>query len=160
MTTRALAASACLVLLLGACGGGSGPKARDGDTVSVFYTGQLDNGTVFDTNVGGDPLTFTLGSNQVIPGFEDAVTGHQKGDTFSVRIEAADAYGEWSEDYVFDVSSEGAPEGLEPGDPLTLSNGAIVTVVEVGEDTIRVDANPPLAGQALKFDIEVVEVTR
>jgi FKBP-type peptidyl-prolyl cis-trans isomerase 2 len=136
----------------------AGGPVVDGDTVSVFYTGTLDDGTQFDSNVGGSPLTFVVGSGQVIAGFDDAVRGLSIGDSVIVRIEPADAYGEYSEDNFLELPAEGAPEGLQVGDEVTLSNGARVVILELDGDTITVDANHPLAGEALTFEIELVAI--
>jgi len=167
---------AALAILLTACGGGgdsaatststtaaSGPvsgPAQDGDLVGLYYTGTLDDGTQFDSNVGGTPLTFVLGSGQVIKGFDDAVRGHSVGDTFTVRIEAADAYGERSDANILDLPAEGAPDGLQVGDTVQLNTGQTVVVVAITADTITVDANPPLAGEALTFEITIDSITR
>lgn len=170
MRSRPGAAAAALALLLSACGGGgdsaatstsgvTGP-AQDGDIIGVYYTGTLDDGTQFDTNMGGAPLVFMLGAGQVISGFEDAVRGHMVGDTFTVRIEPSDAYGERSEANVFELPAEGAPASLVVGDRVPLSNGATVVVVAIGTDTITVDGNHPLAGKALTFEISVDSIDR
>lgn len=156
-----LAALTISILIAAACGGGDGSSsqaAEDGDTVSVFYTGTLDDGSEFDSNVGGSPLVFTLGEGSLIDGFENAVRGKRVGETLTVRLEPADAYGEWSQDNVFDVPAEGAPEGLQVGDTATLQGGIPVTIVAISETAITVDANHPLAGEALTFEIEIVDI--
>ncbi len=174
MKVRPAGLMAVLAILLVACGGGgdsaatsttgapqpvSGP-AQDGDLVGLFYTGTLDDGTVFDSNVGGTPLTFVLGSGQVIKGFDDAVRGHSVGDTFTARIEPADGYGERSDDNVFDLPAEGAPAGLQVGDTVQLNTGQRVVIVAITADTITVDANSPLAGKTLTFEITIDSITR
>ena len=168
MRSRSSGVLAAMTMLIAACGGGgdsaatststpttmSGP-AQDGAVVGVFYTGTLDDGTEFDSNVGGAPLVFTLGTGAVIAGFEDAVRGRSVGETFTVRIEAANAYGERSDANIVDLPAEGAPAGLQVGDSVQLSSGATVVVTAIGTDTITVDTNHPLAGQALTFEITI-----
>lgn len=169
---------AALSLVVSGCGGGGDSAAtsttapasttvavtdgaQDGDVIGVYYTGTLDDGTEFDSNVGsGSPLVFTLGAGQVIAGFEEAVRDRQIGDSFTVRIEAADAYGERSDDNIFDLPAEGAPPELEVGDRVPLSNGATVTVLAITAETITVDGNHPLAGEALTFEITIDSIDR
>ncbi len=138
--------------------------ATNGDTVHVHYTGKLDDGTVFDSSEGRDPLAFTVGAGEVVPGFEDAVSGMQVGDSKTVRIGPADAYGERRDDLVLDVPTEQLPEGLEPEVGMELAlrghDGQTmpVRVAAVGGDAITLDANHPLAGHALIFDVKLVAV--
>jgi len=139
--------------------------AAQGDTVRLHYPGRLDDGTVFDTSEGREPLEFTLGSGQVIPGFEKAVEGMEAGEEKTFTIPADEAYGPHQEDLVLKVPREHLPEGLEPqvGQMLQMqtADGQVfqVKVMEVAEDHMVLDANHPLAGQDLTFDIEVVDVT-
>ncbi|HJM75818.1 MAG TPA: FKBP-type peptidyl-prolyl cis-trans isomerase [Dehalococcoidia bacterium] len=132
--------------------------ATDGDQVTVHYRGTLDNGQEFDSSVGRDPLGFVVGSGQMIAGFDAAVHGLAVGDTVTVRIESADAYGDGRDDLVFEVPIEEAPGGVAVGDGLQLSNGARAVVVEVTETTVTIDANHRLAGEALTFKIEMVSI--
>lgn len=138
--------------------------AQSGDTVHVHYTGRLDDDTVFDSSEGREPLTFTLGSGQVVPGFDRAVTGLEPGESRTVRMEADEAYGERRDDLVLSVPHGAFPDGIdpEPGQRLQLGlqgGGALdAHVVEVGEDAVTLDANHPLAGHALTFDVTLVEV--
>ena len=138
--------------------------ATNGDTVHVHYTGKLDDGTVFDSSEGRDPLAFTVGAGQVVPGFDDAVAGMQVGDSKTVRIGPSDAYGERRDDLVLDVPTEQLPEGLEPEVGMELAlrgqDGQTmpVRVAAVGSEAITLDANHPLAGRALTFDVELVAV--
>lgn len=129
-----------------------------GDTVSVHYTGTLDDGTQFDSSRGGEPLTFEMGAGQLISGFESAVETLEVGQSTKVRLEPGDAYGEQRSDLLLQVPSGQAPDGLEVGDRVMLGNGAQATVVSIDPDTVTIDANHPLAGQALTFDIELVSV--
>ena len=129
-----------------------------GDVVEVHYQGTLDDGVVFDNSEGRDPLSFTVGSGQVIPGFDRAVLGLSVGDEVTVRIEPEDAYGPRLPDLVVEVPVENMPEGLNPGDKITGRTGATAVVVEVNEEFVRLDANHELAGEALTFRIEVVSI--
>jgi peptidylprolyl isomerase len=139
-------------------------QAKDGDTVKVHYVGTLDDGTIFDSSAGRDPLEFTLGEGNVIPGFESAVRGMSPGDTVTAKIAADDAYGQREEGAVFEVDRAQLPEGLEPqvGQPLGLTDptGQMIPafIAEVGDSTITIDANHPLAGQDLNFEIRLVEI--
>lgn len=135
----------------------------DSDKVKVEYTGRLADGTVFDTSKGRRPLEFVTGAKTVIPGFEKAVMGRNKGDKVTVTIPAAEAYGEADPDLVFTVERSMMPAEipLEPGTPIQLSNeqGQMdVVITEVGPEEITLDANHPLAGKDLTFDIEIVDV--
>ena len=132
--------------------------AADGDTVAVHYRGTLDDGSEFDSSEGRDPLTFVVGSGQVIAGFDDAVRGLGVGESRTVRIEPEDAYGEYTEEAVIDFPAESAPDGLEVGDAVTLGNGGRGTVLEITDEFVKIDANHPLAGEALTFEIELVSV--
>lgn len=151
------------VLLANGCNGGSA-IASDGDTVRVHYTGTLGDGTTFDTSVGNEPLEFTLGEGKMIPGFEKAVYGLQVGKSKTVTIPAAEAYGPYYDELVVVIEREQLSAGLEPevGQQLqvqqTDGSTAVVIVTDVSEDTITVDANHPLAGKDLTFEIELVEI--
>ncbi|MSQ42243.1 MAG: peptidylprolyl isomerase [Dehalococcoidia bacterium] len=128
-----------------------------GDNISVHYTGTLDDGTQFDSSRGGDPLTFAVGSGQLIPGFDRAVIGLRVGQSVKVHIAAKDAYGERRPDLVRVVPIAQAPPGLTVGARVALGNSpAVVTAVTAG--TVTVDANSELAGQALNFEIELVRI--
>lgn len=137
--------------------------ARSGDTVRVHYTGKLNNGSVFDSSEGRDPLQFEVGSGQVIPGFDRAVTGMVPGQARSVTIEAADAYGDRRDDLVLVVDRAQLPPELQPevGQQLQLSEEGrafAVTVADVTSDAITLDANHPLAGETLTFDLHLVGI--
>jgi peptidylprolyl isomerase len=139
-------------------------EAKSGDTVLVHYTGRLADGSQFDSSEGRDPLEFTLGQGQVIAGFEKAVTGMTPGDSQQVEIPPSDAYGERRDDLAFQVSRENFPDDVDitPGmrfraaDPG--SNAMPVMVTEVADGQVTVDANPPLAGKPLTFDIALIEI--
>lgn len=139
-------------------------NAQEGNVVKVHYTGKLDDGTIFDSSEGREPLEFTLGSGQVIQGFEEAVTGMSVGETRSARVSADDAYGQRREDLLLEVDRQQIPENIDlaVGTQLQLQQGdgqtVPVTVAELGNDSVTLDANHPLAGQDLIFDLELVEV--
>ncbi|MEJ2666930.1 MAG: peptidylprolyl isomerase [Deinococcales bacterium] len=138
--------------------------ARSGDTVRVHYVGRLDDGTVFDSSREHEPLEFTVGAGEVISGFDRAVEGMEVGEAREARIEVDDAYGERRDDLVLDVPRDQVPEGLdiEPGMRLELSQpdgeAVPVTVADIGDETVTLDANHPLAGQPLTFELELVEI--
>jgi peptidylprolyl isomerase len=132
--------------------------AKDGDQVEVHYRGTLDNGQEFDSSAGRAPLGFTVGTGQMIAGFDAAVHGLAVGDTMTVRIEAAEAYGDRRDDLIFEIPIEEAPGGVAVGDGLQLPNGARAVVIEVTETTVTIDANHRLAGEALTFKIEMVSI--
>jgi peptidylprolyl isomerase len=139
-------------------------QAKNGDTVKIHYTGTLDDGTEFDSSAGRDPLEFQLGGGQVIPGFDNAVEGMAVGDSKSVRIEPDEAYGQRHEQLVQDVQRSALPDDLSPEVGMALQSQSpdgrvmMLTVTAVSEETITVDGNHPLAGQALSFDIELVAI--
>lgn len=139
-------------------------SAKRGDTVRVHYTGRLEDGTVFDTSLGRDPVEFILGAGQVIPGFEDAVVGMNPGETKAVKVLAEQAYGPYRPELVLEISRDEVPPDLdlEVGLQLVLREpqGPLipVTVTNLSESTVTLDANHPLAGQDLMFDIQLVEI--
>lgn len=140
------------------------PQAKEGNKVRVHYTGKLDDNTVFDSSEGGDPLEFTIGQGQVIPGFENAVIGLDIGDKTSVHIEPADAYGQHLDNLVFVINRETLPQGLDPQMDQRFQmqhesgQEMVVTVIATSEKDVTFDGNHPLAGQALNFDIQLVGV--
>jgi peptidylprolyl isomerase len=138
--------------------------AKNGDNVTVHYTGKLTTGEQFDSSAGRDPLGFTVGAGQMIKGFDAAVPGMAIGDKKTITIVAAEAYGETNPEAIIQFPKTNVPADmvLEPGMPLTLTdqNGhpVQVVVVEVQEDVIVLDANHELAGKDLVFDIELVSI--
>ena len=136
--------------------------AKNGDHVRVHYTGRLEDGQVFDSSQGGDPLEFTVGAGEVIPGFDEAVRGMNVGDKRTVEIESEDAYGPRRDGLVTEVSREMAqfPEEPQVGMNflLPLQDGSQIEVVvtEVTDTHVTIDGNHPLAGQKLIFDVELV----
>ncbi len=139
-------------------------QAKEGDTVKVHYTGKLDDGTVFDTSDERAPLEFTIGSGQIISGFEKAVVGMEPGEIKTTTIPPEEAYGPRRDDMTLTVEREQFPEEIEPepGQQLQVQQpdgkAAIVTVSEVSGSTVTLDANHPLAGRPLTFDIRLVDV--
>jgi peptidylprolyl isomerase len=139
-------------------------QVNQGDTVRVHYTGKLDNGEVFDSSQGRGPLEFTVGESHVIAGFEAAVVGMQPGESKTAEIPATQAYGAHDEELLIVMSREKLPEDLdlEVGDRLQVrrTDGRIVpvTVTEISESDVTLDANHPLAGETLIFDIELIEI--
>ena len=140
-------------------------QARQGDTVQVHYTGTFEDGTIFDSSEGREPLQFTIGEEQVIRGFEDAVLGMSIGDRKREVVSAERGYGTREDDLVFEVGREQLPPGTEVvvGDTLRIGfadgQSAAVQVAEVGDDTLTLDANHPLAGKTLIFDLQLVAIT-
>jgi len=152
-------------LLVTGCTGREGlAMAKDGNTVKVHYTGKLDDGTIFDTSVEREPLEFTIGASQMIPGFEGAVRGMQVGQMKTVTIPTEEAYGPYNEDMVLLIELDKLPENLNPvvGQRLQIQqedgNTAVVVVTDISDTIITLDANHPLAGKALTFEIELVEM--
>lgn len=139
-------------------------SAKAGDTVRIHYTGTLEDGSTFDSSEGRDPLEFTLGAGQVIPGFDKAVTGMAVGDSQKVEILAEDAYGAANPDGRQSFPRSEVPDGipLDIGTRLQLAGPQgqpiMVTVAEVTDDEVVLDANHPLAGKDLTFQIELVEI--
>lgn len=139
-------------------------KAKAGDVVKVHYTGKLRDGTVFDTSVGGEPLEFTLGRGQIMPAFEEAILGMSPGDSKTFEVPAEEAYGPYREELVLEIERDRVPPELEleVGQQLLLrqpsGQGVRVTVTELTEDTVTLDANHPLAGEDLIFEVQLLEV--
>lgn len=138
-------------------------QAKQGDTVRVHYTGTLDDGEEFDSSRGLDPLTFTLGAGAVIQGFDDAVTGMAVGDEKRVTIPAAEAYGPRRDELTLRIPRTELPPDLEieEGSQLRMEQGeqsVVVTVREIDDDGVTLDANHPLAGESLTFDLRLVEI--
>lgn len=139
-------------------------QVKNGDTVKVHYTGKLDDGTTFDTSSGRDPLEFKVGEGRVIPGFEKAIVGMGQGDTKTVTIPVDEAYGPRKDELQIVVNRTDLPAELDPkvGDELELSQGDrefVVRVIDANPTSVTLDANHPLAGEDLTFEIELVEIT-
>ncbi len=161
----ALIAVMLTVAVLTGCGSTSTRVAQNGDTVQVNYTGRLADGTVFDSSTGHDPLEFTLGSDQLIPGFEQAVLGMKVGEKKTVRIPADEAYGQHLDELVIQVPRERLSSDQEPsvGQVLQVTGQDgktyYFTITAISDNgTLTLDGNPPLAGKDLIFDIELVKI--
>jgi peptidylprolyl isomerase len=139
-------------------------KAQNGDKLKVHYTGKLEDGSVFDSSAGREPLEFVLGNGSLIAGFERAVSGLMAGEKTTAKLPPEEAYGEPSQELFFEVPKANIPEEIKPEIGMQLSvsqpdgQQMPVVVAEVKEDSITLDANHPLAGKTLIFEIEVMEV--
>ncbi|NTU57378.1 MAG: peptidylprolyl isomerase [Chlorobiaceae bacterium] len=139
-------------------------KVKSGDIVKVHYTGTFDDGTVFDTSADREPLEFTVGAGQVIAGFDLAMMDMEPGEKKVVNIPADQAYGPRSEELVAEIGRDRLPPDLqiEIGQQLQvgLADGeqAVVLIVDATETTVTLDANHPMAGFDLNFDLELVEI--
>ena len=138
-------------------------KIQNGDTVTVHYTGRLEDGTVFDSSMveGREPLTATLGQGQLIPGFESGLMEMSVGDKKEIKIESKDAYGEYIPNMEQEVPMENLPGEVSVCMQLqaqTEMGPIILTVKDIRENTVVLDANHPLAGKNLVFDLEVLEI--
>lgn len=140
-------------------------QAKSGDTVKVHYTGTLDDGNEFDSSAGREPLEFSLGSGQVIAGFDNAVDGMAVGESKTVTIPPDEAYGDRHERLVQQVPRTSLPDDMTPEVGMQLKSqspdGQVMNLIisEVAEESITVDANHPLAGQTLTFAFELVEIS-
>ena len=139
-------------------------QAKNGNKVKVHYTGKLEDGSVFDSSSGDSPLEFTLGQGQVIPGFDQGVLGMEPGESKVLNIPVDQAYGPYNPDAVFEIDRSELPpdiplevglrmQGNQPGGRV-----AEITIVEFDDAKVKMDSNHPLAGQALTFDIQLVEI--
>lgn len=139
-------------------------QAKSGDTVKVHYTGKLEDGTVFDSSLDRDPIEFTIGKGDLIPGFETAVVGMESGDSKTISIPAEQGYGAHHKELVTEVEKDQFPHDIEAkaGQQLQLQSQdgrqMIVTVTEVSDSSVKLDANHPLAGKDLTFDLQLVEI--
>lgn len=139
-------------------------QAKKGDVVKVHYTGKFEDGTVFDTSIGRDPLGFAVGSRKVIPGFEEAVEGMNPGELKTVSISPEKGYGLHLEELVIEIARDNLPEEVEPvvGQAIQIGEShdkmLQVTVTEVTDSKVVLDANHPLAGKNLVFEIKLLEI--
>ncbi len=138
--------------------------AKQGDKVKVHYKGFLDDGTVFDSSFDQDPLEFTIGNGEIIPGFESAVIGMDVGETKVVDIAPDQGYGEYNEMARIEVPRSNLPEHITPEIGMVLqlttpqNTQVLVRVIEMNDEIVTLDANHPLAGKNLKFEIQLVDV--
>jgi peptidylprolyl isomerase len=139
-------------------------QAKAGDTVKVHYTGKLDDGTVFDSSVGGEPIEFILGEHHVIPGFEEGVTGMEVGESKTVLIPSDEAYGPHMDEMVLTIPREQVPPhitlGLGEMLELRQPSGEAITVriTELSDASVTLDGNHPLAGEDLTFDLQLAGI--
>ncbi len=139
-------------------------EAKQGNSVKVHYKGTFSDGTLFDSSKGCDPLAFTIGQGQVIPGFEDTVIGMSPGETKRVVITADQAYGPHLSEMVADVDRSQFPEHITPeiGQVLQLKRPdgqpIRITITAISGSTITLDANHPMAGKDLTFEIQLMEI--
>ncbi len=139
-------------------------QVKEGDAVKVHYTGKLEDGTVFDSSRERDPLKVNVGAGELIPGFEKSLMGMEPGQSKTVTLAPEEAYGERREDLVVDVGKDQFPENIEPkvGERLQVKqpDGSMVNVqiTKMEDDKVTLDANHPLAGQKLTFDLELVDI--
>jgi len=135
-----------------------------GNRVKVHYTGKFDNGEIFDSSLQREPLEFTVGFNEVIKGFDDAVLSMKVGDKKTVTCEPNEAYGERNENFVFEIPHDELPDDFVPrlGMPLELANDRgetlIASIIDINDNGITLDANHPLAGKRITFEIELIEI--
>jgi len=132
--------------------------AKDGDMVSIHYTGKLEDSTVFDSSENMDPLEFQLGTEQIIPGFNEGIRGMKVGESKTISILPKDAYGPYNDKLVFEVPTKNLPAGVQAGSLLRDPQGGKVLVKEVNGDTSVLDANHFLAGKTLIFDLKLVSI--
>jgi FKBP-type peptidyl-prolyl cis-trans isomerase 2 len=139
-------------------------QAKHGDTVKIHYIGRLEDQTIFDTSEGKEPLQFQIGGNQVIIGFENGIIGMSLDESKTIAIPSEEAYGPYRKEMVIDVPSDQFPPNIQPEIGLQLSlrqdDGQVVmvTVTQLSESTVTLDANHPLAGKNLIFDVQLVEI--
>lgn len=135
---------------------------ENNNTVSVHYTGSLADGTIFDSSLDREPLTFKIGEGQLISGFENAILGKNVGDKVKVNIPCTEAYGELREDLYVEVNKEQLPGEVEVGMSLQAqsNDGNVINVIvkEILENSVIIDGNHPLAGKELIFDIEIMDI--
>jgi peptidylprolyl isomerase len=139
-------------------------QAKSGDTVKIQYTGRLDDNSVFETSVDRDPIKLTIGRGRTIPALEQAIVGMETGESKIVEISAEQAYGAYHEELVHSVSRKVLPADMEPEIGQRLNATSVdgrkfsVTIRDISEKTVMMDANHPLAGKDLIFDIELVAI--
>jgi FKBP-type peptidyl-prolyl cis-trans isomerase 2 len=141
-----------------------GQKVKTDDVITVHYTGKFEDGNVFDSSLDREPLEFKVGEGKIIPGFEEAVIGMAEGESKEIEIPSEKAYGDVREDLVEEINKSNLPESIDPKEGMELvsknpeGQELIVKIKEVKDDTIVIDANHPLAGQNLFFDIRVEQI--
>lgn len=160
--TAGVVCVALLMLLVAGCA--QQQVAKEGDQVKVHYAGTLEDGTEFDSSIGGEPMEFILGSGQVIPGFDTGITGMAVGEKKTITIVPEDAYGQVRPELVMNVPAASFPEDITPevGLKLTMQRPdgmpMPITIVGMEGDSVTIDANHELAGKTLTFEVELVEI--
>ena len=129
---------------------------HDGDLVELHFHGTLDDGTVFDTSRDRRARVFVIGRGQLIPAFEDALCQLSPGDRRTIRLESPDAYGDPDPDLVYDVPTADLPDPPALGAFVVMTGGRPAEITAIGADTVTIDANHPLAGRALNFEVELL----
>ena len=138
--------------------------AKHGDTVRVNYAGRSEDGSVFESSIGLMPLKFTIGSDEVVSGFENAVIGMRSGERKTVVVEPEEGYGMYDKDLVFEVPNDELPEGVRPHIGMDFEmvddEGYEISavVIDIAYDSVTIDANAPLAGKSVIYDIELLEI--
>lgn len=151
-------------MLLLTMGCSMNPTAKDGDTVKIHYVGTLDDGSEFDSSRGREPLEFTIGKPGIIEGFSNGVVGMAVGETKKITLPPEQAYGEPRPDMIQEVPKSSFPENITPevGLQLTMQNTAgqpfPVKITAIADTTVTLDANHPLAGKTLTFELELMEI--
>ncbi len=144
-----------------ATNGASAQTVAAGDNISVYYTGTFTNGTVFDSNVGGQPLNFTVGRGQLIKGFDQGVVGMKLNQNKTLTLPPAEAYGEVNQSLIVAVPrSDFGNVSVQVGGTVTTNAGRRGIITALNATTATVDFNPPLAGQTLIFQIKVVSIKK
>jgi len=153
----------CPFALAGCGSGGSDRTVATGDTVSVHYTGTLQDGAVFDSSIGKTPLTFTVGSGQVITGFDNAVIGMKVGEKKTVTLPPEEAYGQYNPNLIIILDRSKFQDNIAIGMQVTLTDTSgqqiLATITEIGPSSVTLDANSKLAGKTLIFEIEIVSIS-
>lgn len=160
MKVAAISAILILVSLFLVMGCSSPPQAKDGDTVRVHYTGTLEDGEQFDSSEGKDPLQFVVGSGQMIAGFDKGVVGMMVGEKKTITLTPDEAYGYPQDDRIQEIDRAQLPPDINPeaGMELMSPSGFPVKITAVSDSTVTIDANHPLAGKTLTFELELAEI--
>jgi peptidylprolyl isomerase len=141
-------------------------KVQNGDKVSIHYTGKFEDGEVFDSSIDRDPLDVEVGAKHVIKGFEDALLGMEEGKKKTITIPPDQGYGAYDPALVIEMPNTSIPEGVTPeiGMKFRLSDNkgqsVLATIAEIGDESIKLDANHPLAGKVLVFDLELINIVK
>lgn len=139
-------------------------KVKKGDKIKLHYTGRIKNGETFDSSRKGEPIQFEAGTGQIIKGLDEAVIGMEPGDKKNIKVVPENAYGDYNKELLIEVPKEMLPQDISPKEGSTLSlvdkegRAIPVKITEIKEESIKVDANHPLAGKELDFDIELMEI--